>query len=107
MPIQILNAYQIETEVINPSYNIPVILYCFTDTCAPCKAMYPHLDYLSTNNKHFIIKKINTATNQQFVTHYRIQSVPTLLLFWNGQLVRRSGFLDSQGKVIAFANVDD
>lgn len=107
MPIQLLNAQQIESEVINPSYNIPVILYCFTDTCGPCKAMYNHLDSLSNNNKKFIIKKINTTTNPQFTSSYRIQSVPTLLLFWNGQLIRRQGFLNSQGQIIAFANVDD
>lgn len=105
--IQLINSNQIESEVINVSYNIPVILDCYTDTCSPCKQMYPLLEALSKSNKNFIIKKINTAVNPQFVTHYRIQSVPTLLLFWNGALVRRTGFLQSQGQIIAFANVDD
>lgn len=67
----------------------------FATWCGPCKQMHPALEQLKQDLGDSIrIVKLDVDKNEQLANDYRIQSVPTLMLFRSGQVVwRQSGAL--------------
>lgn len=70
----------------------------FVTWCGPCKAMHPVLEQLKKDLGDSIrILKIDVDKNESLSETYRIQSVPTLMLFKEGkQLWRQSGAMRMQ-----------
>ena len=67
----------------------------FATWCGPCKMMHPVLEQLKDELGESIrIIKIDVDKNNSLASNYRVQSVPTLMLFRRGeQLWRQSGAL--------------
>lgn len=65
----------------------------FATWCGPCKMMHPVLEQLKGEMGDAIrIIKIDVDNNEEISSQYNIQSVPTLMLFKNGDVVwRESG----------------
>ena len=70
----------------------------FATWCGPCKMMHPVLEQLKDDLGDSIrILKIDVDKNESLSETYRIQSVPTLMLFKEGkQLWRQSGAMRDQ-----------
>ncbi len=80
------NENDFEDEVLKSK--LPVIVDFWAEWCGPCKMLSPILEELSDEMKNEInVIKVNLDENQDLAMKYSIRSIPTLLLFKDGNLV--------------------
>jgi thioredoxin 1 len=77
-----------EAEVVKSA--IPVIADFWAEWCGPCRMIAPVLKQLAKDYKDKLkIAKINVDEEPDLASRYGIQSIPTLLFFKGGQLVKQ------------------
>ena len=77
-----------ETEVLKSSG--PVVVDFWAEWCGPCKMIAPALEEIAGSlGEKVKIVKLNVDENQNVATKYGIMSIPTLMIFKNGELASR------------------
>ncbi|WP_083937754.1 thioredoxin [Hymenobacter aerophilus] len=77
------------SELIN-SPGMPVLVDFYADWCGPCKSMAPILEQVASQHQGKLkVIKIDVDKNQAAAQQFRVQSIPTLILFHQGQPVWR------------------
>lgn len=75
-------------EVVEASQTVPVIVDFWAPWCGPCKTLGPQLEAAVTKAKGAVrMAKVNVDENQMIAGQLRVQSVPTVYAFWQGQPV--------------------
>ncbi len=84
-----------ETFISHIHGNKPVLVDFFAVWCGPCKMMPPVLaEVKSKIGDKAIILKMDIDKNATFASKYNVQSVPTLIIFKNGNILwRKSGVI--------------
>lgn len=77
-----------DSDFVNTISSNEVVLVDFwAEWCGPCKKMLPILEELSAENSSFSIAKLNVDENPIKSSEYKISSIPTMILFKNGEPV--------------------
>ncbi len=93
-PIDV-NTDNFMAEVIDGSAKIPIVVQFWAPWCGPCKQLGPLLEKVVAAAKGKVkMVRINIDENQQIAQQMRVQSVPTVYGFFNGQPV--DGFAGAQ-----------
>ena len=78
------------SDVLDASRTRPVLLDCWAPWCGPCRMVAPLLDQLAAESDgRYTVAKLNVDENPQTASRFQIQSIPTLLIFKQGQVVER------------------
>ena len=98
----ILTKANFESEVLNS--DIPVLVDFWASWCGPCMMLSPVIEEIAEEFAGKIkVGKVNVDEQNELAMQYRVASIPTLLLFKNGQLVNTSvGFMPKNAIVEKF-----
>jgi thioredoxin 1 len=76
-----------------------VVVDAWAPWCAPCNAVGPVIDELANQyDGQVSVGKLNVDENPEIASQYQITSIPTVLVFNNGQLVERLTGVQSKAK---------
>lgn len=77
-----------QKEVIEKSYDTPVLVDFWAEWCAPCKMLGPIIEKLAEENKEsWNLVKVDTDKNQEVAMKYGIRGIPNVKLFRNGEVI--------------------
>ena len=66
------------------------LIDCWAPWCAPCRMVSPVIDSLAKDHAgEIVFGKLNVDENREIAAKYEIMSIPTILVFKNGKLVKR------------------
>src|SRR5262245_15126230 len=83
---------EFESDVIERSRQVPVVIDFWAEWCEPCRQLGPILERAARERKgKFVLAKVNIEEAQQLPMYFRIESIPAVLAFKNGQAV--NGFV--------------
>ena len=89
-----------EQEVIKSE--IPVIVDFWATWCGPCRMIAPILEDIANENVGKIkVAKINVDEEMELAMQFKIEAIPTLLIFKNGNLVNKALGLLAKEEILA------
>ena len=83
-----LNSDNFENEVLRSEKPVLVDFYAYW--CGPCKMIAPFIEELASEHSEYVFAKVNVDNNMPLAFSYGVESIPLILIFKNGEVVKKS-----------------
>ncbi|MCD7980754.1 MAG: thioredoxin [Clostridiales bacterium] len=88
MSIITITKNNFESEVVNSDR--PVLVDFWASWCGPCRMVSPIVDEIAGERADVKVGKINVDEEQDLAVRFQVMSIPTLMLFENGEMVKQA-----------------
>lgn len=100
MSVVHLTEANFEQEVLRS--DIPVLVDFWAPWCGPCKMLSPIIDEIAQEVTDVKICKVNTDEADTLALNYKVMSIPTLILFKNGEIAAKSIGAKQKSEIMDF-----
>lgn len=100
--VTVLNSDNYSSEVL--SSDIPVLVDFYADWCGPCKMLSPIVEEIAESADGFKVCKMNIDENMDIAMGLKIVSIPTLMVFKNGEVANKVVGLCSKSDILDMLN---
>ncbi len=84
------------------SNDLPVLVDFWAEWCAPCRMIAPVIEQVAADyDGRAVVGKINIDEEQDLAGRYGVMSIPTLILFKNGEIKQKSVGVVGKDKISA------
>ena len=91
-------------EVINQNEQ-PVVVDFWAPWCPPCRAFGPVIQEFADEHHETIVAKLNIDDSPELAQRFGIRSIPTILIFKNGEIVSQTSGVVGKGELAAQLNL--
>ncbi len=104
MSVKTINKDNFEQEVLQADK--PVLVDFWAEWCGPCRMLSPVVDEVAEEDSAVSVGKINVDEQPELAAQFGVMSIPTLIVFKNGEAVKRSvGVIPKDQVKALFADV--
>ncbi len=97
MAVEHISKSEFDSKVLQGKGTILVDFYA--DWCGPCKMLAPIIEELSQSHSEVQFYKVNVDEENELAVKYRVMSIPTLIIFKDGEPFKTSTGLISRSEV--------
>ena len=83
-----VNKHNFQEEVLQSDR--PVLVDFWASWCGPCRMVIPLIEEIAEEREDIKVVKINVDEEQELATQYQIMSIPTRMVFKNGEITAQA-----------------